>query len=320
MSNTKEIGVSDLHQGDVMVFSPDEEDTLSRAIAWVTDSTVSHAAMVYYSNDEIAEETLHGLVVTPTKARVESQRMATVLRLKSEIQDLDMKKVVDVAAKYVNNDEPYATADLLFLAIYFLFKKCSQDTKVNKALAKIIKLAMMALIEMTDEKLYPGKDPMQCSQFVYHCYREAGPEYRIILKKEQDVKKYNLLQLVKEQTSGRNLSYKKIKKDLIKEVRRERKGVQGPISNKVNVDAAQKAAKELLEALQSNNMQEVVQPIQLDKEFMNLVQKFCILLTKSDNLAEAIEKLVNLEEFFVSPGDLLSRTENLEEIGVLTRE
>lgn len=318
MSKVKEINVSDLHEGDVMVFSPDEEDTLSKAIAWVTNSKVSHAAMVYYTQDEIAEETLHGLVVTPTKERVESQRVATVLRLKSGAQELDMKKVVDVASKYVNNNEPYATADLVFLATYFLFKKCSNNTRVNRALERIVKFALKVLIEMTDEKCYPGKDPMQCSQFVYRCYKEAGPEYEIILKKEQAREEYSLLQLVKQQTIAHNLSYKEIREDYIKKV-----SLQNSIGNGIDKDEVQIAAQELLEALQSDNisdsLKENMQSMQLNKEFVNMIQDFCILLTKSDNLTEAIKKLEDLEEFFVSPGDLLSHTENLEEIGVLTK-
>lgn len=324
MEEAKEIAISSLQQGDIILFSPDESDTLSKAIAWITDSEVTHTAMIYYTNDEVAEETLHGLVLTPTQTRIDSQRTAFVLRLKQGAQEIDMKKVVDIAAQYVNSDQPYATADLLFIAIYFLFEKCSKDTRVNAAIAKIIKLAMEVLIDITNEKLYPGKDPMHCSQFVYHCYKEAGPEYEIILKKDTAaINTYGLLQNIKGQDLDCDLSYEEIRKEII-EQRQQETNLKQSNSQTKNIEV-QKAVEELVAALKADKMNKAnkikptLETIALDKDFVNLIHRFCILLTKSDSLKEAMKKLDELREFFVTPGDLLTHTENLVQIGVLKK-
>ena len=174
----------ELVPGDVLLLDPEwiedkennevRQDCISRLICELDDSPVSHAAL-YYRYDEktrrhiMAEENLGGLVESPLPAPGESPR--TVYIRRCNVEGCDMPAVLDAAATYLNDKEPYSLAGLICAGFLLLTKRYVDDpTYINGVDSALHALCELLLL------FYPGKNPMTCAQFVACCYDAAGVE------------------------------------------------------------------------------------------------------------------------------------------------
>ena len=170
--------VRDLKAGDVLLFSAEEGSWISKAITTLTDAPVSHAAMTYQIPTKLIEETPPAVRVADATIRFPG-RTVHVMRLNKPLDDF--KPVMDVAAKYLNGEAPYAMTNLYLLGILLLYKKFTPNNTTQKATLRILKRLTAMLIDAINQSKYPDKHPMICSQFVFECYQEAGKAYRLTI-------------------------------------------------------------------------------------------------------------------------------------------
>ena len=318
MSDLK-IKIEDLKQGDILLFSHTEEWE-SKLISLITDSPVSHAAISYYSCKEIAEETPPCAIVNLIEER-KTGREITVMRLNSS--EKDMTKVLDIAKKYVEDEEPYTKANLVFILVYILFKKLTVNLKLQKLLCTLMKYVISGLIKYIDNKLREGSHPMVCSQFVYNCYKNAGEEYNLIISEFDSGK--SILAQVKEYINNNKIA---LENKMVNDIERI-KAEYNEISSVEEEDLIRNIYNELKIQLESgiekNNSQLYEEFVIAVHEFTSVLNylynqdktKKLVIKNKEELQSKGIDSLSDIEEYFVTPGDLLYNCRNLINIGIL---
>ena len=306
------IKIEELKQGDILLFShTDEWD--SKLISLITNSPVSHAAMSYYDYSQIVEETPPCAVVNELEQR-KTGREITVMRLKN---DEDMTKVLDIAKKYVEEKEPYGNANLIFIFVYLLFEKAAISVKLQRLLCTLIKFILSELIKLLDDVFRKGTHPMVCSQFVYNCYMTAGDEYRLKIWSKSG--KNNILNKIKDYIEENKESLHEILNMNITKIEEEHN-----CALEINKEELLKSMYE--ELILDSKTGSLISEENLEEDFVILVCKFLLLLSKlynrsrgecNDNINNIINDLCAMEEYFVTPGDLLVNCDNLQNIGVL---
>ena len=324
------VKVSDLKKGDIVLLECEEGDIISRAIALLTKSKVTHATVSrgimegldYNGVGYIAEETPKYATYSTLLDRTE--RVAYVMRLNTE--EKDMQPVMDNVDRYVEAKWPYASLAQPFLAMYFLVKDISDTFHLCQIGTKLMKLAMGTMIELFNQLLHDGKNPMMCSQFAYHCYKEAGPQYEIHMKGERNPSL--LTQVVKEI----QVRYKEFEVDL------KADSFQYSCDcMKVNDADTEEILDELCKELQkSKDLQ--TDPITQEKEvnelshdFIVQVIHFCklfnkVFIPKEEQIETSkvgdnwLEQFSLMQEYFIAPEDLLHNTKNLICLGTLDYE
>ncbi len=172
--------VRDLQAGDVLLFSPEEGSWISKAITWLTDAPVSHAAMTYQIPTKMVEETPPAVRIAEATMRFPG-RTVHVMRLNKPTID-DFKPVMDIAAKYLNGEAPYAMNNLYLVGMLLIYKKFTPSDTTQKIILRILKRLTEKLLDAINQHKYPDKHPMVCSQFVFECYQEAGKAYQLTIK------------------------------------------------------------------------------------------------------------------------------------------
>ncbi|MDF2889481.1 MAG: hypothetical protein K0R23_3866 [Lacrimispora sp.] len=310
---SEKVRVSELMAGDILLLEP-SEDKISKIIAWVTRSEVSHTALSCgpdKSTGTVIEETPPNAVEDTILTR--TARTAYVMRLNPG--NNDCQPVMNIAARYVKEELPYAHAQLPFIGLYCITNNMLGDTGLQGLVTRIVKLSMGILMELEDVVIYKGREAMMCSQFAYHCYKEAGEGYEIHLKENTG---FHLIDQIIETIQSDPSSYN----NRIFNVSVE----NSPVTNE-NVD---ETINQLYEALSKNqNEVELSAPQKLPDDTIIEVTRFCIQFVKTftkgleTNGSDAVcylQKLKDMYEFFISPGDLLKNTVNLTCMGTVDYE
>lgn len=160
-------------KGDVIVFKA-EDEWLSKAIAWLTDSDVSHAAMVY-SDTSIVEVGGGGIVISNTK--INQGDNVYVMRLAGEP---DSAPLIRSADNYLNAKTRYDFPELFLLAGLLLYKKLPISSKLLPICSRIFAVVAYELDELLKHRSkHPDEPAMVCSQLVYQIFYDCGGEYRI---------------------------------------------------------------------------------------------------------------------------------------------
>jgi hypothetical protein len=310
---SEKVKVSELKAGDILLLEP-SEDKISKIIAWVTRSEVSHTALSCgpdKSAGTVIEETPPNAVEDTILTR--TARTAYVMRLNPG--NNDCQPVMNIAARYVKEELPYAHAQLPFIGLYCITNNMLGDTGLQGLVTRIVKLSMGILMELENVVIYKGREAMMCSQFAYHCYKEAGEGYEIHLKENTG---FHLIDQIIETIQSDPSSYN----NRIFNVSVE----NSPVTNE-NVD---EAINQLYEVL-SKNQNEVglIAPQKLPDDTIIEVTRFCIQFVKTFTKGAETEggdavcylqKLKDMYEFFISPGDLLKNTVNLNCMGTVDYE
>lgn len=185
--------IRDLQLGDVLLFSPEKGSWISKTITWLTDAPVSHTAMTYQMYSKLIEETPPQVRVADANQRF-VERTIYVMRYTKELENFE--PVMQIAKKYLNLHEPYAMSNLYLLGMLLLYKKFTPTDAVQKATLKILKRISAKLLDAINQKEYPNKLPMVCSQFIFQCYKEAGSDFQLSIKSPNllhDSKHFSLL-------------------------------------------------------------------------------------------------------------------------------
>ena len=309
----EKVKVSELKAGDILLLEP-SEDKISKIIAWVTKSEVSHTALSCGPDKPVGtviEETppiaIQDTILTRTA------RTAYVMRLNPG--NNNCQPVMDIAARYVSEKLPYAHAQLPFIGLYCITNNMLGDTGLQGLVTRIVKLSMGILMELEDALIYNGREAMMCSQFAYHCYKEAGAEYEIQLN---GTKGFPLIDRIIEIIQKNPSSY-------------DNRIFQANVENSpVTHENVDEAINQLYEALSKNQCEtELSASYELSDDFIIEVTRFCIQFVKTftngtdgdnDDAVSYLEKLKDMYEYFISPGDLLKNTLNLTCIGTVDYE
>lgn len=162
-----------LTKGDIIIFKA-ENDWLSKAIAWFTQSDVCHAAMAY-SEDSIVEVGASGIGVH--KVDISDGDNIYVMRLVSEPNP---EPLIASADAYINAKVRYDFPKLFILAGAIIYRRIVPTTDVLHISNEILTVCTFMLDEMIQHALLHHTDQaMVCSELVYRIFYDCGREYQI---------------------------------------------------------------------------------------------------------------------------------------------
>lgn len=162
-----------LTKGDIIIFKA-ENDWLSKAIAWLTQSDVCHAAMAY-SEDSIVEVGASGIGVHTVE--ITDGDNVYVMRLVSEPNP---EPLIASADAYINAKVRYDFPKLFILAGAIIYRRIVPTTSVLHISNEILTVCTFMLDEMIQHALLHHTDQaMVCSELVYRIFYDCGGEYEI---------------------------------------------------------------------------------------------------------------------------------------------
>lgn len=277
--------------GDILIFKAGD-DWVGKSIAWLTHSEVSHAAMLI-SPDTMVEMGSRGITVNGLREGPEGES-AYLLRLDPE---KDPAPLVQAAQGYIDQELHFDYPDLVILAGQLIYRTVRPTARWRKITDLILELACAELDKLLNRMLHKGKKvpAMICSQLVYQCYYDCGPDYQIVLKNAllQDASSAGMICLA----------------DLASEMDMAAvPDIQVPVDMEPEV-LAKELYESLLEADEANEM--LLETADLSgtlaqvSKFLDLVER--ILETSGVDLP--------IPALFVTPCDLLENAVNLKRHG-----
>lgn len=172
--------MSAIKPGDIIIFEAGDS-WLSRCIATLTDSNVSHAAM-RYTGENMVEMGASGIQLNNCQESSSGDK-AYLMRLNPE---KDPALLTAAAKHYLDECVQYDFPDLVFFAGLLIFRhvrptpqwKMITDMILNQACAELDKLLNILIHKKNPSPV------MVCSQLVYQCYLDCGDDYKIKLEDE----------------------------------------------------------------------------------------------------------------------------------------
>lgn len=161
--------------GDILIFEA-EDNWISKSIALLTQSNVSHSAMVYDAG-KMVEMGSKGIAVS-TYRQDEYGEAAYLLRLSPE---QDGAKLAQAARHYVDANIKYDFPDLVILGGLLIYRLVRPTPRWQRITDLILNAACAALDKLLLH-LTNNKGGMICSQLVYQCYYDCGESYRLRLR------------------------------------------------------------------------------------------------------------------------------------------
>jgi hypothetical protein len=299
------IFIRDFMEGDILLFKVDLSDPntewISKAIALLTNSDVSHAAL-YMGESTISDEGLSGLACHAisdadpaagpdhTSSADKEPRPVYVRRLTTP----ECKKpVIDAAKQYILCDEPYDKPALVLLGLILLYRDCPLHLLPVDLVTRILAMAASIIDECINRICHPGKKPMVCSQYVFQCYVSAGAEYQLSIHNDCSSNRLPLIDHVHNVVKNSPEEWQQIS------FHAERYD--------------ETIGSEFVKALQAADLSQPasVSSAEIDKDLIRSVLHFSDKLHSlwhgSDNTMSTIEKLssnMDAKSLFVTPADL----------------
>lgn len=306
-----------LNKGDIIIFKA-ENDWLSKAIAWFTQSDASHAAMAY-SEDSIVEVGAYGIGVH--QVNVSQGNDIYVMRLSSTP---DPAPLIDSANNYLNAKVRYDFPALFILAGLLIYRRIVPTTKLLDLSYRILCVAGLMLDEMIQHVvLHHSDQAMVCSQLVYQIFYDCGGEYRIqivdgclqsspISKNIADsVCLYDLLPVTKTLSDS-----------FAAQMPANEKILPPSTTYRLTQNEMNELARELYTALCETTIQKTGGNVSLTKTDNSTMDH---TLSAAENFLSKLEyfmKLIKcdmpLNAMFVTPGDLVYHAANLSQVETLS--
>lgn len=166
--------MANLQSGDILIFEAGD-NWLSKCIAKLTNSNVSHAAMCY-RDGTMVEMGSRGIVCSKCKEAANGDN-AYLLRLNPE---QDATPLLAAAKEYLDEKVYYDYPDLVFFAGLIIYRAVRSTPRWQKIMDYILELACAELDKMINKLIHKdGKKAMVCSQLVYQIYLDCGENYKI---------------------------------------------------------------------------------------------------------------------------------------------
>ena len=280
-----------LQKGDVLVFKA-MDSFIAKAIALLTGSDVSHAAMMY-SEDKLVEVGFSGIVINNAIIK-EDGREAYILRLNPEKCPEPLIKAADA---YVNAKTIYNFPALVLIGGIIIYRQVRPTPEFMHLTDLIIRLACQAVNTFINKARKTGKT-MTCSQLTYQIFNDCGEDYRIKLidpcvKKRDAVQAEGVICLA-DMLEDISLSEIELYNDL------------GEIDEDPE-DVARRLCDYMAKECKSGKLE--------SGESINKVAKNAKKLLKLlEMLLKICDTALPLDALFVAPSDLLN-TKNLQKIG-----
>lgn len=317
--------INDLKPGDVLLFSGEKGSYISEAIMFLTNAPVSHAALTYNPSSSIIEETPPAVQTNPAAKRFVDRKI-TVMRF--DPPQPDYEPVLTAATGYLNEQEPYAMANLYLVGMLLIYRKFTPDTLTQRIIINILKKITAGIITYYNQYKTPGKLPMVCSQFVYQCYDDAGAGYKLKIKDgvllaeekggtEQQSLLDQVIYRVSHDTSVDFNEYLENNAGM---------ALKAPVEQ-----SDEELAKELLQALQGASLtgeakaplenelvvaiHELGQAIQLAQTGIEGAANELVQANSLSMPSTSMTQLKSQEAYFVTPADLLQHCTNLKQVG-----
>lgn len=309
--------IQDLKPGDILIFKSHNDSTLSKIISILTDSDVSHSAIVDEDTNYLLEAALDGGVRTPIQSY--SPRVAYIRRFDS---CPNPSYAVEIAKSYVQTGFPYGYSELVASGIYILSCKIAPLLEHGRLLSTMIEAATYAISKAIEYKKSNGKEAMICSELVFRSYAESalshGSEYEIHFAQESS-EFQTILDVL--------LDYVSINSP---ELTLQLSANEVP---DYTIGDAVHTMEDCYEELSELTLRAESYP---DKAFTNysyitpsLLQKislFCglvlelkgISMEKQSSLKDILTAMLKIKAVFVSPADLCYHTTNLTDYETLT--
>ena len=275
--------------GDIVIFKA-EDEWLSQCIAKLTDSDVSHAAMIY-DEKKIVEVGARGTEVH--NVSLFAGDGAYLMRLKPE---LDYHPLVESANHYINAKTRYDFVGLVFLGGLLIYQKMIPTKSMLSITNKILQSACLELDRWIQDLIHQeNKEAVICSGLIYQIYCDCGGDYELEIKngtflRDTSSHKIRIADLL-------HNSYEQIK------------------SNEVlNVQSEEELYQELYQALdESNRLKDNI--ISLETLYQNPVLSLAKdFVKKVEIILHEVGSKTPIDSLFVTPADLAYHTENLEKI------
>jgi hypothetical protein len=338
VNEPKKLTEEDLKPADILLFSPCK-DTESQLIAKITDSKVSHSAMIYEKTDELTEEAPPCASSSLLKDRLTDEykgevyyRTIHVMRLKDQwIKDkgiTSMDPVLSRATTYMKDKVPYSNYNFYTLGAYMLLRKFIPEGHLT-GLTRFLQIATLELIKALDKMAYGDVHPFICSQYVFNCYYtgdEKDFKYALQLK-PSTINNSILDELMRLSEAGFKYAHNQetpeaMKKRLEHELKEALPGVS-------TYEGMMTFAHKFVDDLNAANDESALRLEMNNKEheaFVNAAHDFFEMFVKLHNLKGGekmktpLEKVYAIQEYFVTPNDLLVNMDNLDYIGILDNE
>ncbi len=274
-----------MKSGDVIIFEAGD-NWLSKAIAKLTGSNVSHAAM-RYKGDSIVEMGAGGISVSKCNIADKGDK-AYLLRL---FPEKNPTPLIEAAEKYVDAGTVYDYPDLVFFAGLLVYRAIRPTMRWQKVTDVVLNAACAVLDKMLNRIIQHGGDTpaLVCSQFVYQCYLDCGAEYKIKLKDA----------LLQGATHG---------KVVLAKLLEDRKDVEPALCDKLVKEVDLEAlAYELCVAMEEDDTvllgeNELCGTLGYAKKFLDL----------AEYIMKELDMDIPVPALFVAPSDLLEHAVNLQ--------
>lgn len=280
---------------DIIIFEAGD-DWLGKSIAWITKSTVSHAAL-YRPENELVEMGINGIGVSKFHTEEKGEK-AYVLRLDPE---RDPAPVLAAADKYLQAKIRYDFPALVMLGGLLIYRTIRPTPKLQKVTDLIIRAACQ-LLDKILQKATKTTGAMVCSQLVYQCYLDGGEDYYIRLH-DSDLANASM-----ETVCLRNL------------LDEETETLAAPAPAEVPPETASDPnalARELYEALTEEADENAMQDTAVSGELLNSAKRFLKLI---EAILEKSGDVIPAEALFVTPGDMLNHAVNLTQVAIVNIE
>lgn len=286
---------ANLKPADIIIFEAGD-DWLGKSIAWLTKSTVSHAAL-YRPDGELVEMGISGISASKFHT-ADSGEKAHILRLNPE---RDPAPVLAAADKYLQAKIRYDFPALVILGGLLIYRTIRPTPKLQKITDLILRAACQTLdkILQTATKS-PGA--MVCSQLVYQCYLDGGEDYYIQLH-DGDLVNASLgtvcLNTLLEEQNGTLAAVAPS---------------EVPHETAVSNSDSNALAQELYEALTEEVDENVMLNMSVQNELLNSAKQFLKLI---EAILEKAGDVIPAQALFVTPGDLLNHATNLTQVDIV---
>jgi hypothetical protein len=300
--------MGNIKPGDIII-SRAGNTWISKTIAWLTASDVSHAAIVL-EDGRIAEMGLDGLFVNKIEIHEGDDDM--LLRLLPEKDPAPLMKAAQI---YIDSEVRYDFPALAFIGGLIVYRNIRPTKKLNAVIDLVLRSATVVLTKMIQKIILknPGK-ALICSQLVYQVYEDCGREYSIHIEN-------GLLQTVRQPdiaSVGQGANGGVCLADLAQNAME----LESTRSVDEDFPSDEELAERLYEALSDETLtnEDLIRESGESVYFSEAESGVLLSSVRHflETLAEFLEKSRNqlpLNALFVTPADLAYKAKNLDTIG-----
>ena len=279
-----------LQTGDILVFKAGD-DWVGKTIAWLTDSNVSHAAMMLspITMVEMGSNGIHAGHVEELDGDG-----SILLRLHPEQPSVPLECA---AKRYIESKTRYDFPALAFLAGLIIYRRIRPTPKLVAITDLVLRTACVALDHLIQSVILKNPGPaMVCSQLVYQIYEECGSDYHLKIES-------GLFQAVNDTDTADGYICLADLADTASDY-----DFAAFANDSAPVDEAE-LARELYHALTEPETNGVMETAAVDLGGLpSWTKRF---LEKLEDFLEKSESNIPLNALFVTPADLAYKTTNL---------